>query len=658
MLAAIVAWLVLALILWAVAGPHMLWAVYVVCSAGAGLAYTMLVRVPPGTCVSAPRQHKYPHISADTNAATDTDTDPATDTDPDPARGWRRYEGAGGAQKSIHYMAALRAGIAVCVRQHMLHRLLAQMRRTGAVSTDTLTRKFGKHGAAFLSTKQAAAAREVVAFSEAAICAAIPKAATHVHACIAATIAATGAPAVAKWVAAHINTSVPVIRVAGTDKYSRHELFGSLPIPQLNFTVPPRQQAARHPIFGYGLVDTSPPAQIADNHIWDTYLDIQCPRHVVSVRDTPRITIFAHRADFGALPVRSYSIAAMRIHRVTIDVYSRNLRAAAPATDAPGKLDVPRAPASTPMSTRDAGELYRHLPLRIMPQDPAASTGLRAGIVAVHHRQLHTQKLRANAWVDYVAFVRTHYAPKKSPAGGPLSVYDYILDLAAGAQIELGEVAEYIDATMARVYARAVTYAAADIAAQIQVIDLWLKACGDSLDAIVSHDLNYDRGEVAARITGHSSTPDNFAAVQKHMHSAAKKLLRRYQSVPPQVIAASVAQYPALGVLRGRTALANMEAQVRRHTSVTAHITPYTLRSGSIVMQNKEKYTWEMGPVRHAGMYTTYPAIEQLATTYICQTRPRAGDSAAVYAAVAQMLPGGLFAVPTPAEWLAALGLF
>lgn len=595
MLAAIIAWLLIAVLI-CVAGTRMVCILYVMCSASLYIVYKLL--------------------------ATSTTSMGVTGGSKEPGK---------------TYMAGLVDTLTKRIHECMYKWLLYNIINTGVLPQTKLVKILKPR--AVIRDFQVTPHMQYLAFDDAEIRRAIPQLGRQIAACVNVDTAT-----ICRWIATYINTELPVVRqTKAKNTHSRYEVFGSLPILHENLN----GDAACHPIFGYGLHDISPPAALVDNHIWDTYLNVKYPKHILSAHDRPRESLFAHKGDAGVFPVRHYSYVSRRITNTTLDVYTRNLL---PAAVAPGEIDSP----ADVQFVDDIRRLYTHTPLHAVPDNCYAwpRVGMRATITHRHCRHIFTQQLRAHTWADYFDYVIQTYLPKKSKPGRPMSVYDYIVDLATGGKREMAAIRAYIDKILADVYTSAPIYNVESIATQINTIDAWLKSCGDDLDTIVAHDANNVLLADHAKIVGYRNTPNNFhSAILPAISARAEAIVARYTSVPGAIRRVIAAEYPQLAALD-----ADVVARLlRRHTGVRCVFTPYTLKENSVVIHTRETYEWVLGDTRYECVYRKLPPLPKLVCAYVAGRYAYRGNLDEIYLSVAERIPASIFDTPTAAMWQAVL---
>ena len=579
MLAAIIAWLVLAVMICAI-GTRMLCALYIVCSIGLYILYKLLV------------------VNVDI---------------------------IGGNQESATHM------------RNMLNRMFAHIRKNmidWLPTTGKLHALVKRNAETLTRTTTHNEYLESIVFSKSGIRNTIGEIMPHPTIDMAT---------VCKWLLAYIQSSMPVPATTEHAEYNQHELFGGPAILRKNLSM--AKCKSKHPIFGYGLFDMSPPEKIADNHIWDTYLDIRRPICVLCVGDTPRQNILDYKDDFSTFPLQTYSYVSRRVCGVMIDMYTRNL-----ICDAiePGNLVQLTA---SPVNN-DTAALYKYLPMTDIPASTGEwpQMGMRATIADRQYRQLYTQRLRASYWSGYFDYVIKLYSQKSSKADAP-PVYGYIIDLAIGSKNDLTEINSTIDMVLSYIYVYTDTPAVDDIDARINSIDSWLKMCGDNLDAIVCHDHNYTSDEKQAKIIGHSSTPENFDTVVQSMHKRATLVVQRYRSMPKYMIDVLCGEYKFLSEADVGNITRVVEKLLRGHTSVTSNIVPFTVVEGTNRVETKETYVWIIGNIRWMYIGNIYPQVSALVCKYIERKYNYVGNMDEIYNVVDTLLPKSIYTTPTADIW-------
>ena len=579
MLAAIIAWLVLAVMICAI-GTRMLCALYIVCSVGLYILYKLLVA---------------------------------------------NVDIVGGNQESATHMRNMLNSMFAHIQKNMIDWLPTTGKLHALVkrNAETLTR---------ITTHNEYL--ESIVFSKSGIRNTIGEIIPHPTIDMAT---------VCKWLLAYIQSSMPVPATTEHAEYNQHELFGGPVILRKNLNI--AKCKSKHPIFGYGLFDMSPPEQIADNHIWDTYLDIQRPICILCVGDTPRQNILDCKDDFSIFPLQTYSYVSRRVCGVMIDMYTRNLMC---DMAEPGNLVQLTA---SPVNN-DTAALYKYLPMTDIPASTGEwpRMGMRATIADRQYRQLYTQRLRASYWSGYFDYVIKLYSQKSSDADAP-PVYEYIIDLAIGSKNDLTEINSTIDMILSYIYVYTDTPAVDDIDARINSIDSWLKMCGDNLDAIVCHDHNYTSDEKQAKIIGHSTTPENFDTVVQSMHKRAALVVRRYRSMPKYMIDVLCGEYKFLSEADVGNITRVVEKLLRGHTSVTSNIVPFTVVEGTNRVETKETYVWIIGNIRWMYIGNIYPQVSALVCKYIERKYNYVGNMDEIYNVVDTLLPKNIYTTPTADIW-------
>ena len=597
MLAAIIAWLLIAVLI-CVAGTRMLCILYVMCSASVYIVYKLL----------------------------------ATST--------TRMRITGGSKEpGKTYMAVLVDKLTKRIQECMYKRLLYNIITTGVLPQAKLVKILKPR--AVIRDFMATTYTQYLSFNDTEIRRVVPQIGRQLAACQHVDTAT-----ICRWIAAYINTELPVVRqIKAKHTHSRYEVFGRLPILLENLNI--NGDTTRHPIFGYSLHDTSPPADLFDNHIWDTYLNVKYPKHILSAHGLAHQSIFTHKGDGGVFPVRHYSYVSKRINNTVLDIYTRNLL---PAPVAIGEIDSP----ADVQFVDDIRSLYIYTPLRVVPDNRYAwpRVGMRATITHRHYRQIFTQQLRAHTWADYFEYVLQTYLPKKSKPGRPLGVADYIVDLATGGKREMVAIRAYIDKILADVYTSAPVYNVESIATQINTIDAWLKSCGDDLDTIVAHDANNVLPPDHAKIIGYSNTPNNFhSAILPAISARAEAIVARYQSIPTTMLKVVTEDYPRLLELHDEF----VARLLRRHTGVRCVFTPYTLKDNSIVIHTLETYEWVLGDTRYECVYSELPPLPKIVCAYVAGRYAYRGNLDEIYLNVAELIPASIFDTPTADNWRAVL---